>query len=194
MTAVSGITDHPEVIFRKNAIQVIFMGNYVLIGLPGAGKSTLGVILAKTLGMKFIDTDLVIQEKTGRFLQDIIDTQGPEAFLKIEEETILSLKADNTVIATGGSVVTGQKAMEHLKNGSIAIYIRISFEEMVHRLHNIKTRGIVLIPGQNLRDLYEQRIPLYERYADLCIDCSDDDFEVVVERIVNSLHTTRGGI
>jgi len=163
------------------------MKNIILIGMPGAGKSTVGVILAKTLGLHFTDTDIVMQEHAGRLLQDIIDTEGPDAFKKIEEETILSLACQNTVIATGGSAVFSEKAMEYLKSGGIVIYLKISFKEMVRRLKNITTRGIVLIPGQSLPDMYHQRIPLYEKYADRTIDCSGDDFENIVEKVIDIL-------
>ncbi len=163
------------------------MNNIILISMPGAGKSTLGVILAKARGMKFIDTDLIIQEKTGRLLQEIIDTDGPEAFKKIEEETILSLQCHQTVIATGGSVVFSGRAMDHLKSGGIVIYLTISFEEMARRLRNITTRGIVLVAGENLQDMYTKRIPLYEKYADITIDCSHEDFEHSVEKILEVL-------
>lgn len=163
------------------------MKNIILIGMPGAGKSTVGVILAKTLGMKFIDTDIAIQENTGRLLQDIIDAESPAAFLKIEEATILSLNVHNVVIATGGSVVFSERAMKHLKSKGIVIYLKISFEEMKSRLNNIRTRGIVLIAGQNLREMYEQRIPLYEKYADITVDCSNGDFETVVGNVIDEL-------
>jgi shikimate kinase len=163
------------------------MKNLVLIGMPGAGKSTMGVILAKTLGMKFIDTDIVIQETTGRLLQEIIDTDGPDAFRKIEETTILSLQYDNTVIATGGSVVFSGRAMKYLKSNGRVIYLTISCEEMARRLKNITTRGIVLIAGQGIGDMYNQRVPLYEQYADITIDCSGDNFETCVEKVIDVL-------
>ncbi|MHB8053472.1 MAG: shikimate kinase, partial [Methanoregula sp.] len=124
------------------------MKNIIIIGMPGAGKSTVGVILAKTLGMNFTDTDIVIQETSGRLLQEIIDTEGPESFLKIEENAILSLQGQNAVIATGGSVVFSGRAMEHLKRDGVVLYLAISFEEMARRLNNITTRGIVLVAGQ----------------------------------------------
>lgn len=155
--------------------------------MPGAGKSTMGVILAKALGRNFIDTDIVIQEKSGRLLQESIDDEGPDAFLKIEENAILALHGHNTVIATGGSVVFSRRAMEHLKSGGIVVYLKISFEEMVRRLNNITTRGIVLVAGQSLHEMYTQRIPLYERYADITIDCSDDDFENCIGRVMDEL-------
>jgi len=161
--------------------------NIVIIGMPGAGKSTMGVILAKTMGRNFIDTDIVIQEKSGRLLQEMIDDDGPETFLAIEEKTMMSLHCHNAVIATGGSVVFSERAMEHLKSGGVVVYLRISFEEMVRRLNNITTRGIVLVAGQSLHEMYTQRIPLYERYADITIDCSEDDFEHCIGNVIDEL-------
>lgn len=163
------------------------MKNIILIGMPGAGKSTVGVILAKTRGMKFIDTDIAIQETTGRLLQEIIDTDGPDAFKTIEEKTILSLHCHHAVIATGGSVVFSEKAMEHLTKDGVVVYLKISFEEMEKRLKNITTRGIVLLAGQSLFDMYTRRVPLYEKYADITIDCSQDDFENSVQKIIADL-------
>jgi shikimate kinase len=155
--------------------------------MPGAGKSTAGVILAKTLGMDFTDTDIAIQEREGRLLQEIIDTEGPDSFLEIEEKTLLSLHRRNAVIATGGSVVFSCRAMEQLKKDGIVLYLKISFEEMEKRLSNITTRGIVLHAGQSLRDMYNERVPLYEKYTDITVDCSDEDFETVVEKVVKEL-------
>jgi len=163
------------------------MKNIVIIGMPGAGKSTMGVILAKTLGRNFIDTDIVAQETTGRLLQEIIDDEGIDTFLETEEKTILSLHGHHAVIATGGSVVFSEKAMEHLKRDGVVLYLKISCEEMVRRLNNIRTRGIVLVAGQSLRDMYNQRVPLYERYADITIDCSDGDFEKCIGNVMHEL-------
>lgn len=165
--------------------------NLIIIGMPGAGKSTLGVILAKTLGWKFCDTDLVIQDMTGRLLQDIIDTEGIESFKTIEERAVLSLRCHRTVIATGGSVVFSKRAMEHLKSGGIILYLRISFDEMVRRLDNITTRGIVLAAGETLPEMYRERIPLYERYADITIECSDNHFENVIGTVLEELSRAR---
>jgi shikimate kinase len=167
--------------------------NIVLIGMPGAGKSTAGVILAKTLGMHFVDTDIVIQQKSGRLLQEIIDTEGAASFLAAEEKTILSLERRNTVIATGGSVVFSRKAMEHLKPDGVVVYLRISFEEMEQRLRNITTRGIVLHTGQGLREMYSERVPLYEQYADITIDGEGRDFEIMVKEVVDELKKFRTG-
>jgi len=163
------------------------MKNIIITGMPGAGKSTTGVILAKAVGRNFIDTDIVIQENSGRLLQEIIGTDGPGAFLKIEEETLLSLRCHRAVIATGGSAVFSARAMEYLKSDGVIIYLKISFEEMARRLSNITTRGIVLGAGQSLRDMYDQRIPLYEKYADITIDCSDNDLETIVGDILDEL-------
>jgi shikimate kinase len=163
------------------------MKNIVIIGMPGAGKSTMGVILAKTLGRNFIDTDIVAQETSGRLLQEIIDGEGTGAFLETEEKTILSLHGHNAVIATGGSVVFSEKAMQHLKKDGVVVYLKISFEEMVRRLNNITTRGIVLAAGQSLFDMYNQRVPLYEKYADITIDCSDGDFEHCIGNVIDKL-------
>ena len=163
------------------------MKNIILIGMPSAGKSTVGVILAKTLGMNFIDTDIAIQEKSKRLLQEIIDTDGPDAFKTIEEKTILSLHYHRAVIATGGSAVFSERAMEHLTQDGVVVYLKISFDEMEKRLRNITTRGIVLIAGQGLFDMYTQRIPLYEKYADITIDCSKDDFEIIVQKVIADL-------
>ncbi|MDO9035171.1 MAG: shikimate kinase [Methanoregula sp.] len=160
------------------------MKNIILIGMPGAGKSTVGVILAKTPGMNFIDTDIAIQKKTGRLLQEIIDTDGPDAFKTIEEKTILSLHCHHAVIATGGSVVFSKRAMEHLTRDGVVVYLKISFEEMEKRLRNITTRGIVLSRGETLFEMYNERVPLYEKYAEITIDCEKEDFEMIVKKII----------
>ena len=163
------------------------MKNIVLIGMPGAGKSTVGVILAKAKKKKFIDTDLLIQEKTGRHLQEILDKDGPAAFRTVEEETVLSHAFKNTVIATGGSVVFSERAMEQLKKEGVVVYLKISFDEMEKRLRNITTRGIVLSRGETLRDMYNERVPLYEKYAAVTVECSDEDFEAVVANVIRKL-------
>ena len=165
------------------------MKNIILIGMPGAGKSTMGVVLAKTLGLAFIDTDILVQENAGRLLQEIIDAEGPGAFLEREEKTILSQNFKNTVIATGGSVVFSETAMAHLKKNGVVIYLAISFEKMEERLGNITTRGIVLVAGQSLRGMYDQRLLFYEKYADITIDCEDDDFERRIANVIEELST-----
>jgi shikimate kinase len=166
--------------------------NIVLVGMPGAGKSTLGVILAKALGWKFVDTDLAIQEREGRLLQEILDTDGPNAFRRIEEAVVLSLACRNTVIATGGSVVYSEKAMAHLSKDGVVIYLPITFAEMERRLINITTRGIVLVNGENLRAMYDERVPLYERYADIVVGCEGGHFEECVATALCELERFRG--
>lgn len=167
------------------------MGNIILIGMPGAGKSTVGVILAKTLGMDFLDTDLAICRTTGKTLQSILDTEGQEAFLNLEEQVVLSLHPQNTVIATGGSVPLRPQAMEHLKKTGKVIYLKVELEELRRRLSNIKTRGIAFGPGENLDTLFAHRKPVYESWADLTVECDPNrnDIEAMVDSIVSKLES-----
>ncbi|HEX2953928.1 MAG TPA: shikimate kinase [Bacillota bacterium] len=160
--------------------------NIVLIGMPGAGKSTIGVLLAKALGMSFIDTDLLIQEHEGRLLQEIINRDGIAAFLEIEESILLQVKAEHSLIATGGSAVYSEQAMKYLGLSSYLFYLRLSYQAMTERLQNISTRGIVLAKGQSLADLYQERALLYERYADTVIDCSERSIEETVQLAMNA--------
>lgn len=157
--------------------------NIVLIGMPGAGKSTAGVLLAKTLGMTFIDTDLLIQKKEGRFLQDIINSEGLDNFMVIEESAVLELVTEGSVIATGGSVVYSSAAIDHLKEDSILVYLKHGFHKIEQRINNVKTRGIAMRAGQSLADLYKERTPLYEKYADITISCSGKHMEVLILEI-----------
>jgi len=157
--------------------------NLVFIGMPSAGKSTVGVIIAKKRGMFFVDTDVLLQTGQGRLLQDIINRDGIEKFLEIEESTIVSLECENTVIATGGSAVYEEQAMEHLKQNAIVVYLHIDMETVNKRLNNIRTRGVVLSPGQTLEEAYAERKPLYEKYADICIDCSEYSIDTTVDVI-----------
>lgn len=143
----------------------------VLIGMPGAGKSTVGVVLAKRMGYSFLDSDLVIQEKYGRLLHELIEEKGVEGFWKIENEVNASLEKPCCVIATGGSAVYGSEAMEHLCEIGTVVYLKLSYEEIEARLGDLNARGVTLKPGQTLRDLYAERIPLYEKYAHVTVDC-----------------------
>lgn len=159
------------------------MKNIVLIGMPGAGKSTVGVVLAKRLGMSFMDSDLVIQEQEGRTLHEIIEQQGTEGFLVIEDKVNAAINPKNTVIATGGSVVYGNNAMEHLSEIGTVCYLKLSYESIRDRLGNLAQRGVVLKDGQTLMDLYHERTPLYEKYAKLVIDCENKNIREVVGEI-----------
>ena len=168
------------------------MGNIVLIGMPGCGKSTVGVLLAKALGMAFVDTDVVFQAKEGRKLQRIIEEIGIDAFLAREEEAILSLACDKTVIATGGSVVYGARAMRHLHESGLVVYIRLPYVEIERRLSNLATRGVTLREGQTLSDLYDERIPLYEREADVVLDAEGLQIEQTVDAIARRVEAMNG--
>lgn len=144
--------------------------NITLIGMPASGKSTVGVLLAKRLGFSFVDVDIVIQEKTGRLLKEIIAQEGTEGFLRIEDRINQELDVRQSVIAPGGSVIYGEQAMAHLKEISTVVYLRLSYRSVRRRLGNLKDRGVALKDGMTLRDLYNERIPLYERYADITVD------------------------
>lgn len=161
--------------------------NIVLIGMPSAGKSTVGVIIAKLQGMSFIDTDVLLQTKQGRLLQDILNKDGIKPFLNIEENTILSIECKNSVIATGGSVVYSEKAMQHLRENSLIIYLHIDMKTVDRRLNNLKTRGVVLNPCQTLEDIYNERLPLYKKYADIVIDSSNFSIDDTVDAINKQL-------
>jgi shikimate kinase len=158
--------------------------NIVLIGMPGAGKSTLGVLLAKALGMNFVDTDIVIQQHEARLLQEIIDNEGIERFMKIEEEVISNLRLKNCVIATGGSIIFSDKAVKSLKQEGKIFYLNVPYEKIEKRLKNIRTRGIVIKKGNNLKDVYEERVPLYIKYADKTVDCSNKNIEECIKEII----------
>ena len=146
--------------------------NLILIGMPGCGKSTVGVVLAKALGMDFIDSDLVIQKETGKRLSAIIDECGDEGFREVENRVNAALQAEDCVIATGGSVVYGEEAMRHLKEIGTVIYLRLSYRSIKDRLGDLHARGVTIKPGWTLRDLYNERCPLYEKWADLTVDCN----------------------
>lgn len=161
--------------------------NIVLIGMPGVGKSTIGVILAKIIGYHFLDSDLVIQEKENRLLHEIITQEGTEGFLKIENEINASLDASYSIIATGGSVVYGKEAMEHLKEIGQVVYLKADYETIRKRLGNLEKRGVALKEGQTLRGLYEERTKLYELYADVTVDEQGLGTEETIEAVLQKL-------
>jgi len=160
--------------------------NIVLIGMPGVGKSTVGVILAKVLGYQFVDSDLIIQKEEKRLLKDIIEEVGAEGFIEVENRVNASLDVTDSVIATGGSVVYGKEAMEHLRKIGIVVYLALPYEDISKRLSDIKGRGLVLKEGQTLKDLYEERTVLYEKYADVQIDETGLNVEETIEAIVTN--------
>ena len=159
------------------------MKNITLIGMPGAGKSTIGVILAKSLLCDFTDTDLIIQKKTGSSLCDLLKEKGTEGFLQLENDIICQQSFENTVIATGGSAVYGEGAMQLLKSISTVIFLKVDVAELEKRLSNITTRGVAMKEGTTISELYAERLPLYERYADITLDCTGLTAEECVERI-----------
>lgn len=164
------------------------MKNVILIGMPGCGKSTIGVVLAKSLGFGFTDTDLIICEKKGQKLQDLIDKQGIDKFLETEEEVGRELNCKNTVVATGGSMVMNPKAMENLKSLGTVVYIDVPLEVLKKRINNMKTRGIVFEKGETLNDIFEKRSPLYKKYSDITVAVfKNDSLEHTVAKIVNKL-------
>lgn len=164
----------------------MFDYNITLIGMPGCGKSTLGIVVAKMLCKNFIDTDILIQGKTGSRLGKIISEIGNDGFLKLENSTISEINVHNALIATGGSAVFGKEAMAHLKSISTVVYLRAPYETIERRLGDLARRGVVLEPGQTLRDIYELRTPLYEKYADIIVDCTEyDNIEEMATKIAD---------
>ena len=157
--------------------------NIILIGMPGSGKSTAGVVLAKFIGYDFLDTDLIIQDKTGKLLHELISEHGLDGFLKIEEEINASVNCHKSVIAPGGSVIYGEKAMEHFKKMGTIVYLKLSYEDVESRLGNLKSRGVALKDGMTLKDLYEERTPYYEKYADIVVDEHGQNVEETIRYI-----------
>lgn len=164
--------------------------NVVLIGMPAVGKSTVGVILAKLLGYSFVDTDLVIQKSEGKLLKHIIAEKGVDGFIETENRILSSLNCVNSVISTGGSVIYGADAMKNLSQNGIVIYLKLDYHKLKYRLHNIKNRGVVIKEGQSLSSLYRERVPLYEKYADIIIDENGCNIEKTVEKIMEHLSDT----
>ncbi len=167
--------------------------NIILIGMPAAGKSMVGVLLAKRLGYSFIDTDIVIQEQEGRLLKEIIEQDGLDGFLAVENRVNAGLTPARAVIAPGGSVIYGRRAMEHFKEIGTVIYLRVTYESLEKRLGDLKDRGVALRDGMTLRDLYDERAPLYEKYADITIDEAGKSAGDVVDELRKRLTGRKDG-
>ena len=163
------------------------MKNIVLIGMPGAGKSTIGVLLAKSMLYSFVDTDLLIQNEHGKSLCDIIDSVGTDAFLKIENDVICGCEFKRSVIATGGSAVYGSEAMKKLKESSVFVYLNLPLSEIERRLGDIHTRGVAMKNGTTVAELYDERKPLYEKYADIDLHCLGLTAEQCVDKIIEMI-------
>lgn len=164
------------------------MNNVILVGMPGCGKSTVGVVLAKSLGYDFTDTDLIIARKEGKKLQKLIDEDGIQKFLQVENQVGKELSCSETVVATGGSMIMNPDAMEHLKSIGKVVYINVPLDVLKKRITNMKTRGIVFEKGETLDDIFAKRTPLYEKYADITINISkNNSLEQAVNKIVKKI-------
>ena len=161
--------------------------NITLIGMPASGKSSVGVVLAKRLGKKFVDTDIVIQEKYGKLLKELIEEHGDDGFREIEDEVNATIDVSNSIISPGGSVVYGERAMKHLKEISVVIYLELSYTAIKSRLGDLRERGITLKDGQTLKDLYLERTPLYKKYADITINEMKKSLSKTIDEICESL-------
>ncbi len=163
--------------------------NVVLIGMPGSGKSTLGIVLAKILNKDFIDADIVIQNQCDKTLQKIIDAMGPEGFIQVENQILGDLKAENSIVATGGSAVYSDEAMRHLSDIGTVVYLKISYEQLVTRLSDLQERGVVLKGGigMSLRELFDERKPLYEKYAEITVDVNDLSITAAARKVADAL-------
>ena len=167
------------------------MDNIILIGMPAVGKSTVGVVVAKRLGYKFIDTDLLIQEQEGKLLREIIAEKGPDGFLEVEDRVNAGVDATHAVISPGGSVVYCENAMKHYQEIGTIVYLKASFHTISRRLRNAKKRGVVLRDGQTLKDLYDERVKLFEKYAQLTV-CEDGlEIEETIEKVLEQLENMR---
>ena len=164
------------------------MNNIILIGMPAVGKSTIGVILAKELGYQFLDADLVIQQREGRLLREILAIHGVEGFLQIENEVNASIEAERTVIATGGSAVYGREAMEHYKKTGTIVYLSCRYDLLKKRLDDLQGRGVVMREGQTLLEIYRERCPLYEKYADFILEEDEKNIEETLQLLLKLLN------
>ena len=166
-------------------MSVLNKKNIVLIGMPGAGKSTVGVVLAKNMGLRFLDSDICIQEQENSLLHEIIARDGLDGFIKVENRVNASLDVENSVIATGGSVIYGKEAMDHLGAIGTIVYLKLPYEEIEERIGDLTKRGVAVCDGQTLLDLYKERVPLYENYADITINCYGKPIREIVTEIAD---------
>ncbi len=167
------------------------MNNIILIGMPGCGKSTVGVVLAKIIGYKFTDTDLLIQETTGKLLQEIIDKDGNEVFLKTEADVIETINCNNHIIATGGSAVLSKRAVDKLKSLGTLVYLKQPYDEICKRVSNLSTRGVAMGGSQTLKELFDYRMPIYESVADVVIEAQGLSIEETAKLIVDTVSTKK---
>ncbi len=168
------------------------MKNIILIGMPAVGKSTVGVVVAKRIGFEFIDADLLIQKQEKRLLKEIIAEEGNERFLEIENQVNRDLQAENAVISPGGSVVYCEEAMQHFKEIGTVIYLHATYEAIYKRITNAKNRGVVLKEGQTLKDLYDERVKLFEKYADYTVSEEGLDLEETIDMVLELLEKIGG--
>ncbi len=159
--------------------------NLILIGMPGAGKSTVGVVVAKRLGYEFVDSDLVIQKQYQKLLQELIEERGIEGFWALENQVNTGLATNHCVIATGGSAVYGKEAMEHFRELGRIVYLKLSYGEIEERLGDLTARGVTIRPGQSLQELYDERAPLYQQYADVTVECDGKSLQSIVLEVTD---------
>ena len=163
--------------------------NIVFVGMPASGKSTVGVIVAKVMGMNFIDSDIVIQQRENAKLNELIEEYGIDDFLKREEQALLSINVDNTVIATGGSAIYSDAGMKHLSNNATIIYLKVSLDNLKDRLTDLKARGVVIRPGESIEQMYATRSALYEKYADIIVEEKGTSIEDTVCLVMEQLRS-----
>lgn len=191
---IDGVAENMEAYLSGKPINVVnkevMLKNVILIGMPGVGKSTLGVLLAQKLGYEFIDSDLLIETQEKRLIKDIIAEEGLEGFLEIEADVNAGVKIDNVVLATGGSVIYKERAMKHLKEIGTVVYLKVSYEELSKRLGDLKERGVALKEGQTLKDLCDERCPLYEKYADIIVDEGRMGLDETLDKVLYKIRKT----